>query len=49
MLIANDFINALPKRNNLKPMKGYEGLFFTFIILTGSIEETVSELIIRGS
>ncbi|UQD57499.1 peptidase T [Flavobacterium sp. K5-23] len=46
MLIANDFINALPKGENPQETKGYEG-FFHVHHLTGSIEETVLELIIR--
>jgi tripeptide aminopeptidase len=45
MLIANDFINALPKKKH-ETTKGYEG-FFHVHHLTGSIEETVLELIIR--
>ena len=46
MLIANDFINALPKKETPQGTKGYEG-FFHVHHLTGSIEETVLELIIR--
>jgi tripeptide aminopeptidase len=46
MLIANDFINALPKKETPETTKGYEG-FFHVHHLTGSIEETVLELIIR--
>lgn len=46
MLIANDFINALPKGETPQETKGYEG-FFHVHHLTGSIEETVLELIIR--
>lgn len=46
MLIANDFINALPKKETPQETKGYEG-FFHVHHLTGSIEETVLELIIR--
>jgi tripeptide aminopeptidase len=46
MLIANDFINALPSDETPQETKGYEG-FFHVTHLTGSIEETVLELIIR--
>ncbi|URC14933.1 MULTISPECIES: peptidase T [unclassified Flavobacterium] len=46
MLIANDFINELPKGETPQETKGYEG-FFHVHHLTGSIEETVLELIIR--
>jgi tripeptide aminopeptidase len=46
MLIANEFINALPKGETPEDTKGYEG-FFHVHHLTGSIEETVLELIIR--
>jgi tripeptide aminopeptidase len=46
MLIANDFINALPEGETPQETKGYEG-FFHVHHLTGSIEETVLELIIR--
>jgi tripeptide aminopeptidase len=46
MLIANDFINELPKRETPQETKGYEG-FFHVHHLAGSIEETVLELIIR--
>ena len=46
MLIANDFINALPKGETPEETRGYEG-FFHVHHLTGSIEETVLELIIR--
>jgi tripeptide aminopeptidase len=46
MLIANDFINELPKEETPQDTKGYEG-FFHVHHLTGSIEETVLELIIR--
>jgi tripeptide aminopeptidase len=46
MLIANDFINALPKGETPQETKGYEG-FFHVHHLKGSIEETVLELIIR--
>lgn len=46
MLIANDFINGLPEGETPQETKGYEG-FFHVHHLTGSIEETVLELIIR--
>ncbi|MBE0391237.1 peptidase T [Flavobacterium sp. PL002] len=46
MLIANDFINALPSDETPQETKGYEG-FYHVHHLTGSIEETVLELIIR--
>lgn len=46
MLIANDFINELPKGETPEETKGYEG-FFHVHHLTGSIEETVLEIIIR--
>jgi tripeptide aminopeptidase len=46
ILIANDFINALPKGETPQETKGYEG-FFHVNHLTGSIEETILELIIR--
>ncbi len=46
MLIANDFINALPKKETPQDTEGYEG-FFHVHHLKGSIEETVLELIIR--
>ena len=46
MLIANKFINKLPKKEVPEKTKGYEG-FFHINHLTGSIEETVLELIIR--
>jgi tripeptide aminopeptidase len=46
MLIANDFINELPKGETPEETKGYQG-FFHVHHLTGSIEETVLELIIR--
>lgn len=46
ILIANDFINELPKGETPQETKGYEG-FFHVHHLTGSIEETVLELIIR--
>lgn len=46
MLIANDFINELPKGETPQETKGYDG-FFHVHHLKGSIEETVLELIIR--
>jgi tripeptide aminopeptidase len=46
LLIANDFINELPKGETPQETKGYEG-FFHVHHLTGSIEETVLKLIIR--
>lgn len=46
MLIANDFINELPKGETPQETRGYEG-FFHVHHLNGSIEETVLELIIR--
>ena len=46
MLIANAFITALPSDETPEETKGYEG-FYHVHHLTGSIEETVLELIIR--
>ena len=46
MLLANQFISKLPKNEIPEKTKGYEG-FFHVVGLTGSIEETVVELIIR--
>ncbi len=46
MLLANDFINELPKGETPQETKGYEG-FFHVTQLQGSIEETKLELIIR--
>ena len=46
MLIANDFINHLPQHETPQETKGYEG-FFHVTGLTGSIEQSVVELIIR--
>ncbi len=46
MLIANDFINQLPKDEIPQETKGYEG-FFHVTHLSGSIEETTLEVIIR--
>nr|WP_315214452.1 peptidase T [uncultured Flavobacterium sp.] len=46
MLIANTFINELPKNETPETTSRYEG-FFHVHHLTGNIEETVLELIIR--
>ena len=46
MLIANKFINKLPKHETPEQTSGYEG-FFHVNHFSGSIEETVVELIIR--
>lgn len=46
MLIANEFINALPPKEIPQETKGYEG-FYHITELSGSIEATVVELIIR--
>ena len=46
MLIVNEFINELPKGETPQETKGYEG-FFHVTGITGSIEESVLELIIR--
>ncbi len=46
MLIATDFINELPKGETPQETKGYEG-FFHVTGLSGSIEETKLEMIIR--
>jgi tripeptide aminopeptidase len=46
MLIANEFINALPKGETPEETRGYKG-FFHVHHLCGSIEESVVELIIR--
>ncbi|CAM3477683.1 Peptidase T [Flavobacterium longum] len=46
MLIANDFINHLPAGEIPQETKGYEG-FFHVTGLSGSIEETTVEMIIR--
>ena len=46
MLIANDFISALPKDEVPEKTTGYEG-FFHVVGLNGSIEETTVQLIIR--
>ena len=46
MLIAQDFMNKLPKKETPQDTKGYKG-FFHVTDIKGSIEETVLELIIR--
>ena len=46
MLIANDFINQLPKNEIPQETADYEG-FYHVVGLSGSIEESVVELIIR--
>ena len=46
MLLANEFINSLPKHEIPQETNGYEG-FFHVTQLIGSIEETTLELIIR--
>jgi tripeptide aminopeptidase len=46
MLLAAKFISKLPKKEIPEKTKGYEG-FFHVVGITGSIEETVVELIIR--
>ena len=46
MLIAQDFMNALPQGETPQETKGYEG-FFHVVGLSGSIEESKVELIIR--
>jgi tripeptide aminopeptidase len=46
MLIANEFINDLPSGETPQETKGYKG-FYHVHHLSGSIEETVLELIIR--
>lgn len=46
MLLANAFINELPKGETPEETKGYEGFFHVHHI-KGNIEETVLELIIR--
>jgi tripeptide aminopeptidase len=46
MLLTNEFINELPKDEIPQETKGYEG-FFHVTQLSGSIEETHLELIIR--
>jgi tripeptide aminopeptidase len=46
MLVANEFINALPEGEIPQETSGYEG-FFHVTGISGSIEETVIEMIIR--
>ncbi|MBN9286050.1 MULTISPECIES: peptidase T [Flavobacterium] len=46
MLLANKFISKLPKHETPQETKGYEG-FFHVTNISGSIEETKVELIIR--
>lgn len=46
MLLASKFISKLPKDEIPEKTKGYEG-FFHVVGITGTIEETVVELIIR--
>jgi tripeptide aminopeptidase len=46
MLVANDFINELPKGEIPQETKGYEG-FFHVTGISGHIEQTVVEMIIR--
>jgi tripeptide aminopeptidase len=46
MLVANEFINALPAGEIPQETKGYEG-FFHVTGLSGSIEQTTVEMIIR--
>ena len=46
MLLASKFISKLPKKEIPEKTKGYEG-FFHVVGISGSIEETVVELIIR--
>jgi tripeptide aminopeptidase len=46
MLIANKFISKLPKEEVPEKTSGYDG-FFHVVGITGSIEETVVQLIIR--
>lgn len=46
ILLANEFINELPKGETPQETKGYEGFFHVHHI-KGNIEETVLELIIR--
>jgi tripeptide aminopeptidase len=46
MLLANDFISELPEDEIPQRTEGYEG-FFHVTNITGSIEETILELIIR--
>jgi tripeptide aminopeptidase len=46
MLLANDFVNELPKNEIPQETKGYEG-FYHVTQLSGSIEESHLQLIIR--
>ncbi|NUY82381.1 peptidase T [Flavobacterium sp. MAH-1] len=46
MLIANEFISKLPKNEVPQETKGYEG-FYHVVGLSGSIEQSVVEMIIR--
>ncbi|NMH27968.1 peptidase T [Flavobacterium silvaticum] len=46
MLLANEFINALPKKEIPQETKGYDG-FYHVTGLTGSIEDSTVQLIIR--
>ncbi|MES2487820.1 MAG: peptidase T [Bacteroidota bacterium] len=46
MLIANNFISKLPKEEVPEMTKGYEG-FFHVVGITGSIEESTVQIIIR--
>lgn len=46
MLLATDFVNKLPKHEIPQKTKGYEG-FYHVTQISGTIEETVVELIIR--
>lgn len=46
MLLANEFINALPRKEVPEQTKGYEG-FYHVVGLSGSIEESSVQLIIR--
>ncbi len=46
MLIANEFINSLPKSDVPEKTSGYEG-FFHLLAATGSVEETSLEYIVR--
>ncbi len=46
MLLANEFINSLPKNDVPEKTSGYEG-FFHLISASGSVEETSLEYIIR--
>lgn len=46
MLVANQFINALPNREVPEKTSGYDG-FFHLMSINGSVEETILEYIIR--